>query len=108
LGVKKWAELLAWREQHRWHPNQLRHTAATELRRHKVRSVRPRRGVKVPDLLLLGTDSSAATGKRREIPGILSGPLPRTRFLRAGIQVEASSWRNWWRFRCCRSRWRRA
>jgi integrase len=26
------AELAAWREAHRWHPNQLRHTAATEIR----------------------------------------------------------------------------
>jgi hypothetical protein len=26
------AELAAWRVAHRWHPNQLRHTAATEIR----------------------------------------------------------------------------
>jgi integrase len=26
-------KLAAWREEHRWHPNQLRHTAATKLRR---------------------------------------------------------------------------
>jgi integrase len=28
------AELLRWRKAHRWHPNQLRHTRATEIRRH--------------------------------------------------------------------------
>ncbi len=27
------AELQAWREQHRWHPHQLRHTAGTLIRR---------------------------------------------------------------------------
>jgi site-specific recombinase XerC len=26
------AELLAWRKAHRWHPNQLRHSAATTVR----------------------------------------------------------------------------
>ena len=26
------SELLAWRKAHRWHPNQLRHTAATLIR----------------------------------------------------------------------------
>jgi site-specific recombinase XerC len=25
-------ELVAWRKAHRWHPNQLRHTVATEVR----------------------------------------------------------------------------
>ena len=30
---KNWAQLVAWRGEHRWHPHQLRHTAATELRR---------------------------------------------------------------------------
>jgi len=33
LGERKWAELQAWREEHSWHPHQLRHTAATRLRR---------------------------------------------------------------------------
>jgi integrase len=33
LGEQKWAELAAWRRGHRWHPNQLRHTHATEVRR---------------------------------------------------------------------------
>jgi integrase len=27
------AELRAWRKRHRWHPHQLRHNAATELRK---------------------------------------------------------------------------
>ena len=27
-------EVRAWRREHRWHPNQLRHTRATELRRY--------------------------------------------------------------------------
>jgi site-specific recombinase XerC len=30
---KQHAELKAWRKGHRWHPHQLRHTAATEIRR---------------------------------------------------------------------------
>lgn len=29
----RWAELLAWHKAHRWHPHQLRHNAATRLRR---------------------------------------------------------------------------
>jgi integrase len=33
LGKSGWAGLLKWREAHRWHPHQLRHTAATRLRR---------------------------------------------------------------------------
>jgi len=33
LGAKQWAELRKWIIDHRWHPNQLRHTAATRLRR---------------------------------------------------------------------------
>lgn len=33
LGPELWAALKAWRQEHRWHPHQLRHTAATELRR---------------------------------------------------------------------------
>jgi integrase len=33
LGPERWAELLKWREEHRWHPHQLRHSAATRLRR---------------------------------------------------------------------------
>lgn len=33
LGPQKWAELQAWREDRRWHPHQLRHTAATRLRK---------------------------------------------------------------------------
>jgi hypothetical protein len=28
------AELEAWRQAHRWHPNQLRHTRGTDVRRH--------------------------------------------------------------------------
>jgi site-specific recombinase XerD len=34
LGPQKWAELLKWQEEHGWHPHQLRHTAATRLRKH--------------------------------------------------------------------------
>lgn len=33
LGQEMWAELLKWREEHRWHPHQLRHNAATRLRK---------------------------------------------------------------------------
>ncbi|MFG0329600.1 MAG: tyrosine-type recombinase/integrase [Phycisphaerales bacterium] len=29
----RWGDLLAWRREHRWHPHQLRHNAATNLRR---------------------------------------------------------------------------
>lgn len=29
----KWADVVKWREAHRWHPHQLRHTAGTKLRR---------------------------------------------------------------------------
>jgi integrase len=33
LTAAQFAELKAWRKAHRWHPNQLRHAAATEFRR---------------------------------------------------------------------------
>ena len=33
LGEEQWAELRRWRRQHRWSPNQLRHNAATYLRK---------------------------------------------------------------------------
>ena len=33
LGEKGWAELRKWIADHRWHPHQLRHSAATRLRR---------------------------------------------------------------------------
>jgi integrase len=33
LGPDGWAEVKRWRRAHRWHPNRLRHTKATELRR---------------------------------------------------------------------------
>jgi integrase len=33
IGPDGWAEVQRWRKAHRWHPNQLRHTKATELRR---------------------------------------------------------------------------
>ena len=33
LGEKRWQELLAWRDAHRWHPYQLRHAAGTRIRR---------------------------------------------------------------------------
>jgi integrase len=33
LGGKQWDELIAWRQAHRWHPHQLRHTAGSRLRR---------------------------------------------------------------------------
>jgi integrase len=33
LRPNGWAELIAWRKAHRWHPNQLRHTHATAVRR---------------------------------------------------------------------------
>jgi integrase len=33
LGPEKWKALRQWRKEHRWHPHQLRHTAATNIRR---------------------------------------------------------------------------
>ena len=33
LGTKRWRELKAWRQEHQWSPNQLRHSAATFLRK---------------------------------------------------------------------------
>jgi integrase len=33
LGEDRWAERLAWQREHHWHPHQLRHRAATELRK---------------------------------------------------------------------------
>lgn len=33
LGKAKWARVLAWRDAHRWSPNQLRHNAATRIRK---------------------------------------------------------------------------
>ena len=33
LGEKGLAELKAWQTEHRWHPNQLRHTFATKVRK---------------------------------------------------------------------------
>jgi len=33
LGESAWEELVEWIDAHHWHPNQLRHTAATRLRR---------------------------------------------------------------------------
>ena len=33
LGIKRWSELKAWQTDHRWHPHQLRHNAATKLRK---------------------------------------------------------------------------
>lgn len=33
LGPDRWKELLAWRQAHRWHPHQLRHNAATQIRK---------------------------------------------------------------------------
>lgn len=33
LGEEKWAEVAAWRREHRFHPHQLRHAAATRLRK---------------------------------------------------------------------------
>lgn len=33
LGPDQWAELLAWRRDHRWNPHQLRHNAATAIRK---------------------------------------------------------------------------
>jgi integrase len=33
IGAEGWAEVKQWRKAHRWHPNQLRHAKATELRR---------------------------------------------------------------------------
>ena len=33
LTKEQKAELAAWRKAHRWHPHQLRHNAATELRK---------------------------------------------------------------------------
>jgi integrase len=33
IGPEGWAEVKRWQKAHRWHPNRLRHTKATELRR---------------------------------------------------------------------------
>jgi len=33
VGRDGWAEVKAWRKEHRWHPHQLRHNAATNLRK---------------------------------------------------------------------------
>ena len=33
LGPEKWAEVVKWQQEHRWHPHQLRHNAATRLRK---------------------------------------------------------------------------
>ena len=33
LGESAWDELRGWRREHRWHPHQIRHTVATEVRR---------------------------------------------------------------------------
>lgn len=33
LGEKKWAKVREWQDAHRWHPHQLRHNAATRLRK---------------------------------------------------------------------------
>jgi integrase len=33
IGPERLSEVKRWRKEHRWHPNQLRHTKATELRR---------------------------------------------------------------------------
>jgi len=33
LSAKQKAELKTWQKQHRWNPNQLRHSAGTEIRR---------------------------------------------------------------------------
>jgi integrase len=33
LGPEKWSELTAWQSMHHWHPNQLRHSFATTVRR---------------------------------------------------------------------------
>jgi integrase len=34
LEANKQAEWRAWRRKHRWHPHQLRHSAATVIRKH--------------------------------------------------------------------------
>jgi site-specific recombinase XerC len=33
LGKTKWSQLQEWKEEHRWHPHQLRHNAGTRLRK---------------------------------------------------------------------------
>jgi hypothetical protein len=33
LGKDHWADLQQWRREHRWHPNQLRHSFATKVRK---------------------------------------------------------------------------
>jgi integrase len=33
IGSEGWAEVKLWQKAQRWHPNRLRHTTATELRR---------------------------------------------------------------------------
>jgi integrase len=33
IGAGRWAEVKRWRKAHRWHPNQLRHAKATQVRR---------------------------------------------------------------------------
>ncbi|HEX2473275.1 MAG TPA: hypothetical protein VHK01_00935 [Lacipirellulaceae bacterium] len=33
MTIEQWSEFTNWRTRHRWSPNRLRHTAATEVRR---------------------------------------------------------------------------
>jgi site-specific recombinase XerC len=33
LSAEHWAEVKAWKKAHRWHPNQLRHSFATRVRK---------------------------------------------------------------------------
>jgi integrase len=54
LGPDSWAKLLAWQREHRWHPHQLRHNAATEIRRRRgidaARAVLGHRSLAITDV----------------------------------------------------------
>lgn len=54
LGPAKWAALQKWQREHRWHPHQLRHNAATRIRREHgidaARAVLGHRGLAVTDV----------------------------------------------------------
>jgi len=58
LGEKAWRELLNWRREHRWSPNQLRHNAATYLRK--------RFGIEAARVVL-GHNSAAVTEVYAEV-----------------------------------------
>lgn len=57
IGAEAWSRLRTWRRDHRWHPHQLRHNAATFLRRQF--------GIEVASIIL-GHSSLAITGTYAE------------------------------------------